>query len=171
LPRLQQRNPAVQVVIVGGDEVSYSAAPGEGQSWKQVLLAELEGQLDHTRIHWFGRIPHEELIKLYRRSNLHVYLSGAFVLSWSLTEVLACGTPVLAEANPMVNELIQPGVNGALYQGPPEGLGQAIAELLNNTSKLELSGKANRSNLNHTYSQRHCLTKLEILLRNLSATF
>ena len=27
---------------------------------------------------------------------------------------MACGTPVLAEANSMMEELIQPGVNGAL---------------------------------------------------------
>jgi glycosyltransferase involved in cell wall biosynthesis len=171
LPRLQQRNPAVQVVIVGGDAVSYSAAPGEGQSWKQVLLAELEGQLDHSRIHWFGRIPHEELIKLYRRSNLHVYLSSAFVLSWSLTEVLACGTPVLAQANPMVNELIQPGVNGALYQGAPEGLGQAMAQLLADATQLERWGQASRTQLGNDFRQEHCVELLEELLERLSKRF
>jgi glycosyltransferase involved in cell wall biosynthesis len=171
LPRLQQLNPAVHVVIVGGDEVSYSAAPGEGQSWKQVLLDELNGQLDHSRIHWFGRIPHEELIKLYRRSNLHVYLSGAFVLSWSLTEVLACGTPVLAHANPMVNELIKPGVNGALYQGPPAGLGQAMAELLENKAQLTRWGEACRTALEPTFRQEQCMEKLEKLLQGLSNRF
>jgi glycosyltransferase involved in cell wall biosynthesis len=171
LPRLQQRNPAVQVVIVGGDAVSYSAAPGEGQSWKQVLLAELEGQLDHSRTHWFGRIPHEELIKLYRRSNLHVYLSSAFVLSWSLTEVLACGTPVLAQANPMVNELIQPGVNGALFQGPPEGLGQAMAQLLADATQLERWGEASRTQLGNDFRQDHCVELLERLLQRLSNRF
>ena len=30
---------------------------------------------------------------------------------------MACGTPVLAEANPMMEELIEPGVNGALWKG------------------------------------------------------
>jgi glycosyltransferase involved in cell wall biosynthesis len=156
---------------VGGDEVSYSAAPGEGQSWKQVLLAELERQLDHSRIHWFGRIPHEELIKLYRRSNLHVYLSSAFVLSWSLTEVLACGTPVLAQANPMVNELIQPGVNGALFQGPPEGLGQAMAQLLADATQLERWGEASRTQLGNDFRQDHCVELLERLLQRLSNRF
>jgi len=32
------------------------AAPGEGGSWKEVLLAELAGQLDLTRVHFFGRL-------------------------------------------------------------------------------------------------------------------
>ena len=53
-----------------------------------------------------------------------MYLSKAFVLSWSLLEVMASGTPVLAEANPMMEELIEPGVNGALWQGDPTSLGQ-----------------------------------------------
>ena len=171
LPRLQQLNPFVQVVIVGGDSVSYSAAPGEGQSWKQVLLAELEGKLDHSRIHWFGRMPHEELIKLYRRSNLHVYLSGAFVLSWSLTEVLACGTPVLAQANPMANELIEPGINGALYQGPSEGLGRAMGELLGNTAQLERWGAANRLSLERKISLAHTIKRLEQLLHNVASRY
>ena len=43
--------------------------------------ARIEGRIDHQRLHIFGRIPHEQLQKLYRRSTLHVYLSKAFVLS------------------------------------------------------------------------------------------
>ena len=31
--------------------------------------------------YFFERLPYEELIKLYLRSNLHVYLSNSFVLS------------------------------------------------------------------------------------------
>ena len=106
------------------------SSPEDGRSWRQVLLDELEDQLDMSRLHLFGRIPHEQLQKLYRRSNLHVYLSKAFVLSWSLLEVMASGTPVLAEANPMMKELIEPGVNGALWRGDPSSLGRVMAELL-----------------------------------------
>ena len=171
LPRLQALRPDVQVVIVGGDGVSYSSAPGEGGSWKQVLLHELSGQLDLGRVHFFGRLPHEELIKLYRRSNLHVYLSAAFVLSWSLTEVLACGTPVLAGANPMLEELIEPGVNGALWQGNPEGLAQAIAQLLADPAQLQRWGEASRERLQPTYHQTHCVQALENLLHELAGRF
>ena len=94
------------------------------------MLEELGEQIDRKRVHLFGRMPHEQLQKLYRRSDLHVYLSKAFVLSWSLLELMACGTPVLAEANPMMEELIKPGVNGALWQGQPENLAKAIQTLL-----------------------------------------
>jgi glycosyltransferase involved in cell wall biosynthesis len=171
LPRLQALRPDVQVVIVGGEGVSYSSAPGEGGSWKTVLLQELEGQLDLSRVHFFGRLPHHELIKLYRRSNLHVYLSAAFVLSWSLTELLACGTPVLAGANPMLEELIEPGVNGALWQGNPEGLAVAIGELLADPARLQRWGEASRQRLQPTYHQSHCVEQLEKLLGELAGRF
>ena len=46
LPELQKRHPSVQVVIVGGDEVSYSNAPDDGRSWRQVLLDELGDRID-----------------------------------------------------------------------------------------------------------------------------
>ena len=160
LPELQKQHPSVQVVIVGGDEVSYSDAPGDGRSWRQVLLDELSDQIDHRRVHLFGRIPHDQLQKLYRRSNLHVYLSKAFVLSWSLLEVMASGTPILAEANPMMEELIEPGVNGALWRGDPASLGRVTAELLNTPERLRKWGEQARERLQPTYLQGHCLMHL-----------
>ena len=95
LPLLLKTHPKIQVVIVGGDEVSYSSAPGDGKTWRNVMLEELGKEIDTNRVHLFGRMPHDQLQKLYRRSDLHVYLSKAFVLSWSLIEIMACGTPVL----------------------------------------------------------------------------
>ena len=132
LPKLLAEHPTVQVVSVGGDEVSYSSAPGDGRNWRDLMLEELGERIDHKRVHLFGRMPHDQLQKLYRRSDLHVYLSKAFVLSWSLLELMACGTPVLAEANSMMEEFIDPGVNGALWKGQPDGLAQAIITLLQN---------------------------------------
>ena len=72
LPELQKCHPSVHVVIVGGDDVSYSSAPEDGRSWRQVLLEELGSRIDRSRLHLFGRIPHEQLQKLYRRSNLRI---------------------------------------------------------------------------------------------------
>lgn len=171
LPELQKLHPTVQVVIVGGDEVSYSNAPDDGRSWRQVLLDELGDRIDRQRLHLFGRIPHEQLQKLYRRSNLHVYLSKAFVLSWSLLEVMASGTPVLAEANPMMEELIKPGVNGALWRGDPSSLGRVIAELLNTPEQLRKWGEQSRAQLKPKYLQDHCLDALEQLLWAQAAHF
>ena len=45
LPELQKCHPSVHVVIVGGDDVSYSSAPEDGRSWRQVLLEELRSRM------------------------------------------------------------------------------------------------------------------------------
>ena len=171
LPRLLAGNKKVHVVIVGGDEVSYSSAPEDGRSWREHLLEELGEQIDRKRVHLFGRMPHDQLQKLYRRSDLHVYLSQAFVLSWSLLELMACGTPVLAQANPMMEELIYPGVNGALWRGQPESLAQAILQLIQSPDKLKLWGIQAKKKLQPTYLQRHCVDQLEQLLLRQSSCF
>ncbi|MEB3235128.1 MAG: glycosyltransferase [Cyanobacteriota bacterium] len=168
LPALQRQHPALQVVVVGGDEVSYSSAPGDGRSWKQVLFAELEGQLDHSRLHCFGRLPHEQLIKLYRRSNLHVYLSQAFVLSWSLLEIMGCGTPVLAVDNPMLRELISPERSGLLWNPQQQPLHQALSAALNRGPELARLGEAGRELIASRYSQAHCVDLLEQLCAQLA---
>ena len=146
LPTLLEKHPTVQIVIVGGDDVSYSSAPGDGRSWRDLMMEELGGRIDHNRVHIVGRMPHDHLQKLYRRCDLHVYLSKAFVLSWSLLELMACGTPVLAEANPMMEELIEPGVNGALWRGKEETLSEAIWTLLE--SQRSSNAGASRQNRN-----------------------
>ena len=171
LVRLQALNKRVHIVIVGGDGVSYSSASDDGRSWKDILLHELEGQIDLTRIHFFPRIPHEQLIKLYLRSDLHVYLSSAFVLSWSLIEIMACGTPVIGNNNAMIKELIKPGITGALYQGDEKGLGEAIHELLKQPQKLQEWGKNSKQHIQENYALRNTIDKLEELLKPLAATF
>ena len=169
LVRLQALNKEVHVVIVGGDGVSYSSASDDGRSWKDILLQELEGQIDLTRIHFFPRIPHDQLVKLYLRSDLHVYLSSAFVLSWSLIEIMACGTPVIGNNNAMIKELIKPGITGALYQGDEKGLGEAIHKLLKQPKKLRAWGKNSKEYIQKHYALSNTIDKLEELLKPLAA--
>ena len=66
----------VHVVIVGGDEVSYSSTPGDGRSWREHLLEELGDRIDRQRVHLYGRMPHDQLQKLYRRSDLRVLIES-----------------------------------------------------------------------------------------------
>ena len=171
LPFLLANHQTLQVVIVGGNDVSYSSSPEDGRSWRELMLEEVGDQIDQARVHLFDRMPHDQLQKLYRRSDLHVYLSKAFVLSWSLLELMACGTPVLAEANPMMKELIEPGINGALWRGQPEGLAKAILKLLESPNELKRWGQQGKQRLQPTYLQKHCLDKLEQLLLQQASCF
>jgi glycosyltransferase involved in cell wall biosynthesis len=145
LPRLQALRPKAQVLIVGGEGVSYGSAPAGGGSWKQLLLQELEGQLDLSRIHFVGQVPHPVLHDLFRVTACHVYLTYPFVLSWSLLEAMACGAVVIGSATPPVQEVIRDGENGLLvdfFDG--DSLAQRIGAVLADPTSHRPLGEAAR---------------------------
>src|SRR5690606_19827086 len=101
-------------VIVGGDETSYGAAPERAASWREALLAELDGSLDLDRIWFAGRLPYDRYLGVLQASTVHVYLTYPFVLSWSLLEAMSAGCAVVASDTPPVKELIEAGTTGEL---------------------------------------------------------
>ncbi len=114
LPELQRRRPALQVLVVGADGVSYGRPPSGGGTWRQALLKELDGQLDLKRLHFVGQVPHPLLHELFQVCRAHAYFTVPFVLSWSLLEAMACGAVVVGSDTPPVREVIEHGQNGWL---------------------------------------------------------
>ena len=114
LPDMLAARPEAQVVIVGGNEVSYGAKPRDGASWKEVILAEVKDRLDLSRVHFTGRVPYDRLVDLIHVSRVHAYLTYPFVLSWSMVETMAAGTLVIGSNTAPVAEMIEDGVTGRL---------------------------------------------------------
>lgn len=112
LPEILHRRPNAHVVIVGGDEVSYGSRPKDHTSWREAMLAEVE--IDCSRVHFTGRLPYGDYLKLMRASAAHVYLTYPFVLSWSCLEAMACGALVIGADTAPVREVIRHGENGLL---------------------------------------------------------
>jgi len=145
LPQLQQLRPQAHVVIVGGDGVSYGSPPPQGGSWRQVLLRELEGQIDPSRLHFVGQVPHAVLHDLFRVCACHVYLTVPFVLSWSLLEAMACGAVVIGSATAPVMEVIEDGVNGLLVEYfDGDALAAAITQALADPARHRPLGETAR---------------------------
>ena len=114
LPELLARSPEAHVVIVGGDGVSYGAAPAGGGSWRRQLLAELRGRLDMSRLHFVGRVAYRDYLQLLQVSAVHCYLTYPFVLSWSCIEAMSAGCHVVGSRTAPVTEFIEHGRNGSL---------------------------------------------------------
>lgn len=115
LPQLQKARPNAIFVIVGGDDKSYSGSHPSGKSWREAMLADVEQELDMSRVFFVGKIPYEQLLQLFSITALHIYMTTPFVLSWSLMEAMACEAPVLASATEPVMEVIKDGENGFLF--------------------------------------------------------
>ena len=114
LPEVLAARPQTQVVIVGGNEVSYGAAPKDGKSWKEVILAEMRDRLDLSRVHFLGKVPYPTFLSILQVSRVHAYLTYPFVLSWSMIEAMAAGCHVIGAQVPPVAEAIDDGLNGSL---------------------------------------------------------
>ena len=112
LPEILRRRPKARVVIVGGDQVSYGSSPKGHANWREAMLAEVE--FDRSRVHFTGKLPYLDYLKLLRVSRAHIYLTYPFVLSWSCLEAMACGALVIASDTAPVREVIQDGENGLL---------------------------------------------------------
>lgn len=114
LPDVLAARPEAQVVIVGGDEVSYGPAPKDGRRWKDIYLDEVKDRLDLSRVHFLGKVPYPTFVSLMQVSRAHAYLTYPFVLSWSMLESMAAGALVIGSDTAPVREVIRHGENGLL---------------------------------------------------------
>ncbi|WP_413718519.1 glycosyltransferase family 4 protein [Silicimonas sp. MF1-12-2] len=165
LPAILEARLDAQVVVVGGDEVSYGGRPKEGGCWREVMQAEVGPLPD--RVHFTGRIPYRDYLSLLQVSSVHVYLTYPFVLSWSMLEAMAAGAFVLGSATPPVEEVIEDGVNGWLV---PFFDADAIAARVSDALALRKDVDAIRSAARETVVSRFaladCLGKQKALIES-----
>ncbi|MGV8949527.1 MAG: glycosyltransferase [Cypionkella sp.] len=133
LPEILRARPQAQVVVVGGDEVSYGAAPKDAKGWREVFFNEVKDQLDLSRVHFMGKVPYPQFVALMQVSRVHAYLTYPFVLSWSMIEAMAAGCHIVASDTQPVREALEDGVSGTLVDffdvaGWSRALSEALAE-------------------------------------------
>jgi len=163
IPMIQALDPDIQIVIIGGDGVSYGAAPESG-SWKQKYLDEVKDQLDIKRIHFLGKVSYQQFVSAMQISSAHVYLTYPFVLSWSMLEAMSLGAPVVGSKTPPVEEIIENGVNGRLVDFfDPQEIARVAIEVAN-SANTEMRANARRTIVEKYDLNSICLPKqIEII--------
>ncbi len=106
----------VLFVCVGSDRICYGGDNKhiQAKTFREHVLG--QDDYDLERFYFTGMLPPEELARLFHMSDLHIYLTVPFVLSWSLMNALACGCLVLASDTAPVQEMIRHGENGLLAE-------------------------------------------------------
>jgi glycosyltransferase involved in cell wall biosynthesis len=170
--RIGRARSDVLFVVAGGEEIHYgwdklhTGAP----SFKQWVLSQDEYDLD--RFIFLGRILPEHLADILRQSNLHIYLTAPFVLSWSVLNAMASGCVVLASDVPPVREVIEPGSNGLVEPlFDVDRLTETALRVLDDPAASAPLGLAARRTIEQKYSVEVCIPPLADFFERIANAF
>jgi glycosyltransferase involved in cell wall biosynthesis len=168
LPRILDRLPTAEVLIIGGHGTSYGTKPPRGTTWKTMFLDEVAGRLDLRRVHFLGRVPRERYLSALQVSAAHVYLTYPFVLSWSLIEAMSAGCAIVASDTAPLHDVID-GSNGILvpfFDG--EQLADRVAEVVAKPRRFADMRRRARELARDKYDARRiCVPQMRRLIRGM----
>jgi len=164
LQEICKRRKDVHVVIVGGDGVSYGRAPKNGKTYRQQMLQEVS--IDNNRVHFMGKLPYLEYLKVLQISSAHVYLTVPFVLSWSLLEAMAAECLVIGSNTAPVKEVIEHEKTGLLVDFfSPTEIADAIDRALTQVAELKPIKTSARKFIIKNYPVSQSIKQYESLLK------
>jgi glycosyltransferase involved in cell wall biosynthesis len=152
--RIYQEYPDVLFVVLGSDRICYGGdetyiAPAK--TFKEWALSREE--YDSSKFLFTGRMPPDQLARLLAATDLHIYLTAPFVLSWSLMDALSCGAVVLGSATSPVKEMIEDGRNGLLADFfDADAIAQRAVEVLRDPAAYRPLGRAAEQRIAEKYS-------------------
>ena len=130
IAQVQRQHPEAVACIAGNDVVCYGANRTDGRTWKEWAIQECD--LDLERTHWLGALNTRDYQTLLAVSDVHLYLTIPFVLSWSLIEAMAAGCAIVSSRTAPVEEVICDGQEGLLADfWQPKAISEQITRLLN----------------------------------------
>lgn len=142
----------VLFVVVGGDRVHYGndLSHIRARTFREHVV-ETE-RPDLSRFRFLGSVPPERLAEVLSLSDLHIYLTAPFVLSWSLLDALACECVVLASDTAPVRDVIRHGENGLLGDFfDADGLAESAVRVLRDPAAFRPLASAGRALIEERY--------------------
>jgi len=159
---IYQRFPNVLFFVVGTDRIAYGGdenyIPGH-KSFKEWTLA--QDTYDLSKFIFTGRLSPADLGRLLATSDLHIYLTVPFVLSWSMMDALSCGAVVLGARTPPIEEMIRENENGLLADFfQPGDFATKAVEVLNDPGAFRHLGRAGEQMIIERYSLEAVLPRM-----------
>ncbi len=148
-------------VVVGSDRICYGNDKRhiQEESFRAYVLKNERPELDRFR--FLGNVPPDELANIFSISDLHIYLTVPFVLSWSMLNALSCECIVLASATAPVTEFIEHDKSGLLAEfSDVDELVSTAIRVLNNPQEYRHLGYAGRALIKRRYSIDKTFPKL-----------
>jgi glycosyltransferase involved in cell wall biosynthesis len=143
----------VVFIVVGCEEIYYGWDKlHTGQpSFKQWVLT--QEKYDLSRFVFLNYVEPPVLADILCLSDLHVYLTVPFVLSWSFFDALACGCVVLASDVEPVREIIEPDKHALVAPFfDVEVLAEKALRVLKSPEEFRPMGQAARAVVEEKYS-------------------
>ncbi|RUL85380.1 glycosyltransferase [Tautonia sociabilis] len=168
--RIVSRRSDVMVVIAGEDRVCYGGDQRHtgSASFKEWVLS--RDEYDLSRFRFLGRIPPDQLATLFAISDVHLYLTVPFVLSWSLLNAMACGATIVASDTAPVREVIEHGRTGLLVDFfDAEGLAEAALGVLERPEAFGHLGSNAAEHVRQHYRLGPCLDRMVALFEEVIA--
>jgi glycosyltransferase involved in cell wall biosynthesis len=159
--RISQQFPDVVFVVVGSDRVCYGGDEKHIQHKTFFDHVMARSSHDPAKFIFTGLLPVSNLVEVLSLSDLHLYFTVPFVLSWSLMDALACGCTVLASDTAPVREMIEDGRNGCL-QGfyDVDGFARRAVEVLRDPGAFHHLGREATARVRREYDIQVTLPRL-----------
>jgi glycosyltransferase involved in cell wall biosynthesis len=159
--RIYERNPDVIFIVVGSDRICYGGDEKHIQhkTFREHVLA--QDEYDLSKFVFTGMVPPSTLVDILSLSDLHIYLTVPFVLSWSVLNALACGCTVLASDTEPVREVIRDESNGLLADFfDIDGLAEKAVAVLSDPPAYRALGERGLAMVHERYALAVTLPKL-----------
>lgn len=168
--RIARERSDVLFVVAGTDQVYYGwdALHTGGRSFREWALERTP--IDPDRLVFLGHIPPESLAEVLCLSDLHLYLTVPFVLSWSLLNAMSCARVVLGSDVPPVREVIEPGRTGLVEPlFDVDRLTRTALAVLDDPAAHRPLGEAARALMKERYSLDVCIPSLKDYFERVAA--
>lgn len=162
--RIYQQYSDVLFVVVGSDRICYGGDEKftRGKSFREFVLA--QDTYDLSKFLFTGPVPVPNLVDILSLSDLHIYLTVPFVLSWSLMNALACECVVLGSDTAPVREMITDGHNGLLADFfDPDAFARRAIEVLREPAAFREFGRRGGELIREQYALDVTLPRLQSL--------